>query len=340
MDDHTTLRGINLGGWLVLEKWMTPSVFADTIAVDEYTYCYGAPAKQLQRLKQHRDTFITEADFAWIAQRGLQAVRLPVGYWSFGGIKPYQPCAEYIEQAFAWAAKHSLKVLLSVHGAPGSQNGQDHSGRSGPIEWHVTETHLEQTLAFVHELSDHYGDHPSLWGIELLNEPMPVIPKRYLKGYYQLAYDIVRTAAATGCRVVISDGFKPRRFKRVLKPALYPNSYIDTHQYQVFTDKHRDMDIAGHLSFTAGRVRKDLAKMARYHPVLVGEWSAALDERSLAGLSPVQRDIAYRAYASAQLSVYEQTAGWFYWSYKTEDEGPWSYRAAVAKGWLPASFGG
>ena len=33
------IRGVNLGGWLVLEKWMTPSVFEGLAAVDETTYC-------------------------------------------------------------------------------------------------------------------------------------------------------------------------------------------------------------------------------------------------------------------------------------------------------------
>ena len=75
--------------------------------------------------------------------------------------------------------------------------------------------------------------------------------------------------------------------------------------------------------------------MARHHPVLVGEWSAALDEKSLAGLDGPGREVALRAYATGQLAVYEQMAGWFYWSYKTEQGGPWSFRDCVAKGWLP-----
>ncbi len=33
------LRGVNLGGWLVLEKWMTPSLFAGLKAEDETSYC-------------------------------------------------------------------------------------------------------------------------------------------------------------------------------------------------------------------------------------------------------------------------------------------------------------
>ena len=35
------LRGVNLGGWLVLEKWMTPSLFDGTAAADETYFCHG-----------------------------------------------------------------------------------------------------------------------------------------------------------------------------------------------------------------------------------------------------------------------------------------------------------
>ena len=38
MTQNTCLRGVNLGGWLVLEKWMTPAFFADSDAVDEHTF--------------------------------------------------------------------------------------------------------------------------------------------------------------------------------------------------------------------------------------------------------------------------------------------------------------
>jgi len=33
------LRGVNLDGWLVLEKWMTPSMFDGLQATDETSYC-------------------------------------------------------------------------------------------------------------------------------------------------------------------------------------------------------------------------------------------------------------------------------------------------------------
>jgi glucan 1,3-beta-glucosidase len=33
------LKGVNLGNWLVLEKWMSPQLFAGTSAEDELHLC-------------------------------------------------------------------------------------------------------------------------------------------------------------------------------------------------------------------------------------------------------------------------------------------------------------
>ncbi|KAI0309518.1 glycoside hydrolase superfamily, partial [Amylostereum chailletii] len=65
------VRGVNLGGWLVLEPWLTPSLFdnaGNAAIVDEYTFGqYQDPAIARAALKAHWDTWITEADFAQIA---------------------------------------------------------------------------------------------------------------------------------------------------------------------------------------------------------------------------------------------------------------------------------
>ena len=60
------LRGVNLGGWLVLEKWMTPDTYDGTDAEDEYNLCLALGDKAKSRLDGHRETFITASDFQWI----------------------------------------------------------------------------------------------------------------------------------------------------------------------------------------------------------------------------------------------------------------------------------
>ena len=71
------IYGVNLGGWLVLERWITPSLFAGMKAEDEWSYMQETTDAKT-RIERHRQDFITEADFKWIARSGLNAVRLPL----------------------------------------------------------------------------------------------------------------------------------------------------------------------------------------------------------------------------------------------------------------------
>ena len=118
------LRGVNLGGWLVAERWMTPELFADIegdgeiALVNELGY-----EKARARLKKHRDTFIREEDFVTIKDQGFDFVRLPVGYWLFEETDDFIDGEDYIRRAFTWASQNHLGVVLDFHGLQGSQNG-------------------------------------------------------------------------------------------------------------------------------------------------------------------------------------------------------------------------
>lgn len=48
------------------------------------------------------------------------------GYWAFevGPGEPYvQGQLPYLQKAVTWAKNHNLKLIVDLHGAPGSQNG-------------------------------------------------------------------------------------------------------------------------------------------------------------------------------------------------------------------------
>ena len=79
------VKGVNLGNWLVLEKWMSPALFAGTTAEDEY-YLPRQLSKEVYeaRIKIHRSEYITERDFVTIKSMGMEAVRIPVPYFIFG----------------------------------------------------------------------------------------------------------------------------------------------------------------------------------------------------------------------------------------------------------------
>lgn len=172
--------------------------------MDEYTYGakYGAE-EAAKRLKSHWDTWITEDDFSTIASYGLNHVRIPIGYWALDTSKgePYpQGQYPYLFKAVEWSAKYGLKVIIDIHGAPGSQNGFDNSGRRGSIHWHDDGTgeNVNRTRAVLQTIINDFGDvkySDTVTAIELLNEPAGFIGQRMVdtvKQYYYDGYGQVR----------------------------------------------------------------------------------------------------------------------------------------------------
>lgn len=119
-----TVRGVALGGWLVLENFITPSVFTATgndAVVDEWTFGSLISKTKGQRILQsHLDSFVSEDDFRQIAAAGLNHVRVPIGFWAFDvqGQEPYLKLNQWdlMKQAALWCAKYDLKMWVDLHG--------------------------------------------------------------------------------------------------------------------------------------------------------------------------------------------------------------------------------
>ena len=66
-------------------------------------------------------------------------IRLPVPYWAIETWpgEPYlaNTAWTYALKALKWARKYGLRVYIELHTAPGSQNGLNHSGHLGPINF-------------------------------------------------------------------------------------------------------------------------------------------------------------------------------------------------------------
>jgi glucan 1,3-beta-glucosidase len=332
------LRGVNLGAWLVLEKWMTPDTYRGTDSTDEYTLCLTLGDKAKGRLDQHRETFITARDFHWIKSCGLNAVRLPVGYWALEAPTPYVECSRFIDFALDQCQKNNLKLLLDLHGAPGSQNGWDHSGRSGPINWPKDPQNIQETLRVLESFAQKYGNHPALCGIELLNEPKVTVPLDILQQFYQDGYTRVRKYLKPDAAVVIHDSFRPLAWKKFMQQPAFSNVILDTHLYQCFDAQARSRSALEQLVYSLDRITSLDEMQTEELPAVVGEWSLSLPGHTMSGLTSLQKESTNRGYASTQLLNYEETRGWFFWSYKLEQPSEWDFRHCVERGWLPANF--
>jgi glucan 1,3-beta-glucosidase len=360
------LRGVNLGGWLVLEKWMTPSVFEGLNATDETTYCVELGGAAETRLKHHWETFITRDDFAWLASIGINAVRIPIGHWIFGANYPYHrtygeyqhPFAEggidILDQAFVWAEELGLAIILDLHAAPGCQNGFDNGGIKDVCEWHTDESYIDHSLWVLEQLAERYHGRPALHGIEVLNEPRWDVDTDLLKKYNIDGYHRIRKyCQPEEVAVVFHDGFRSyREYLGFMKAPEFDNVVFDIHRYQCFAREDIDADIYQHVTKTVVELKQEADEIIQDMEqwTYVGEWSLGLDLRvvslwaegpynhALENMDKFQMDVAYRAYASAQLATYEKYLGWFFWSYKTETTQAWCFRDCVNNGWLPDRF--
>lgn len=308
---------------------MTPSLFAGTDAIDEHTFMQtpGAAAK----LTQHHQEFITEADFAWIAAHGLNAVRIPVGYWIIDGDAPFAPAAERLEWALSMAQKYGLKVLVDVHGLPGSQNGNDHSGTVGEARWLHDRTLQERSVKYVVGIAERFGSHPSVWGIQVINEPNPAAFQLSLRRYYRRVYSALDRVLSANVRIVYSDAWSPRLLSFALP--FKRRAVMDVHLYHMATlgAKRRSLDwFYTHLR----RRAKLLKRLSRFHPIIIGEWSGVISHETIGALPAEKQDALFTEYVRMQQTLYGAYAGWFYWSYKTEDPGHWSYRTMVERGMI------
>lgn len=360
------LRGVNLGGWLVLEKWMTPSLFEGLQAEDETGWCVELGCDAETRLKQHWNSFITKDDFNWLAARGINAVRIPVGHWLFGPDYPYHRSygenaypyvnggVEVLDQAFDWAERYGLHVVVDLHAAPGCQNGFDNGGIKDIFEWHTREEYIDYSLTVLERLAERYGQRPALHGIEVLNEPRWDLDTLVLKRYTAAAYRRIRQyCPADQVAVVFHDGFRSfREYAGFLQRPEHSNVIFDIHRYQCFVAEDVNMDIYRHMQKAAIDWKAEADDIISESGLwsYVGEWSLGLDlkmaelwaegpfDHNQPAMDNFQFDIAYRGYAAAQLAVFEKYLGWFFWSYKTETMPQWSFRDCVERGWLPNQF--
>lgn len=358
------LRGVNLGGWLVLEKWITPSLFAGLKATDETSYCVELGEEEAtQRLHHHWNTFISRDDFAWLARAGINAVRLPVGHWLFGKDYPYHRSygevrypyvvggVEIVDNVFRWAEEFGLRVVLDLHAAPGCQNGFDNGGILGVCEWHTREEYIDHSLKVLERLAERYAQSPALYGIQVLNEPHWDTDTGLLKRYTLGAYHRIRRhCPPERVTVVFHDGFRSHReYAGFLQAPEFCNVAIDIHRYQCFARGDIDMDIFGHIHKSAVEWRNEADEIIREsgYRVYCGEWSLGLNlkvvslwaegpfNHALENMDEFQMATAYRGYAAAQLLTFEKYAGWFFWTYRTETSPDWCYRDCVDQGFIP-----
>ncbi len=334
------LRGVNLGNWLLLEKWMAPRLFDGTAAGDEYSLSAALGPGAEHHILHHRDTYITQADFAWLKRCGLNAVRIPFGYWLFDPDPPYVASPRHLDMALAWAQKYHLQVLLDLHGLPGAQGPEHHTGRAGHFQWHRDPRHLNRSLDLIEHLAQRYAGCPALRAFSVVNEPEPTVGRDFLVRFYEQAYDRVRQHLPAD-RVAFVLAAYPEGEMPKYHGCLPGRQQVwtDVHLYQSFGDWSR-WTLLDYLAYPLGRQSR-LRVFLDQGPAIVGEWSLALAaplEQQIQALPALRQELLRVMHGRMLLALFEEFQGWFFWSYRVEGRPQWSFRDAVARGWLPQHY--
>ena len=293
------IKGVNLGNWLVLEKWMNPALFEETDAEDEYYLPRRLPKEVYEaRIKVHRSEYITERDFVTIQSWGLNTVRIPVPYFIFGDREPFIGCVAELDKAFNWAEKYGLQILIDLHTVPYGQNGFDNGGISGVCKWCQMPEEVAFVLSVLKRLAERYGQRKGLWGIEILNEPVLEqmwekmgIEKRYppvdkemaegsrgnsesfLRQFYLDAYDVLREHLPEEKYVVFHDGFELTIWKDFMREEKYKNVVLDTHMYLMNAEAMGyEQNLESYLHIIEEYFAGGVEEMQQYFPVICGEW--------------------------------------------------------------------
>ncbi|XP_009373176.2 probable glucan 1,3-beta-glucosidase A [Pyrus x bretschneideri] len=316
-----------------------PSVFVITFSGKlegefQVTNGYG-PKMAPQVMWEHWNTFIVEDDFHFISTNGLNAVRIPVGWWIASDPTPPHPYVGgslyALDKAFLWAQKYGLKVIIDLHAAPGSQNGFEHSAsRDGSQEWGQTDENIQQTVHVIDFLTSRYAKRPNLYAVELINEPLsPGASLQNVTKFYKAGYAAVRKHSSTAY-VVLSNRLGPMETRELFPLAKdFKRSVIDVHYYNLFVSTFDNMTVQQNIDFIYTNRSQQLNYVTTSNGPLtfVGEWVAEWNVKDATKAD-------YQRFANAQLEVWGRaTFGWAYWTLKNVNK-HWSLEWMIKNGYI------
>ena len=332
------IKGVNLGGWFVLESWMKPSLFEGIDSKDETGFSlYQKQAEE--KLKKHWETFITRHDFEYLRSIGVTSVRLPIPWW-LEGEKPYMSALPYIHQAMQWASELNIDVLLDLHTAPGCQNGFDNGGIQGVMEWHKDPKHIDLTIEKLGFIANTFKHYPSFFGIEVLNEPFVTIDLDIIQDFYRRAYERIRQE--TDQLIVFHDAFRPEdtSWQPFFEKHKMTHIAFDLHLYHCFSPELINGHFDLHIKEIVEKRIPMIRKIHTFIPVIIGEWSLGINYEKLKKDASFDENLYDQLLASLQLYAYTQGQGYYFWSYKIDRDSHrnWDFRRLIKDGILPKSF--
>lgn len=171
------LRGFGLGGWLVQEgyMWNIYGFFGSPSNIESKIIDLVGTENTAAFYQAYYENYITEADVAFIAANGFNAIRVPFHYKFFSPApgEYVQDGFNLIDQLLEWCSAYGVYLILDMHCAPGAQNTNDFSDSDGNVAglW-IQQSYRNWASAVWRYIADYYADEEWIAGYDLLNEPV------------------------------------------------------------------------------------------------------------------------------------------------------------------------
>jgi len=302
-----TLRGVDLGGWLLWEGWIwggSLSLFhfgGQSQSAIEERLAQAAGTEALCRFRAGvRDRFVTEADVAAIAAAGFDVVRVPLNHRDFACAG--SPGWAVLDRLLGWCDAHHVYAVLELHSAPGGQTKFFISDPEAVRLWDSAEAQ-DRTVALWGALAKRYAGRAIVAGYDLLGEPMPPRGRDLVDLDRRIAAAI---RAVDPDHLLIVEGTDYARDFSMFQAPLDPNMVYSFHLYTWFGDD-RARRLAGYAKVAAAQG--------------VPMWCGEFGENTLPMLA-------------STLDLFDaQTpplAGWAFWTWKRTAASGWATLHGIA----------
>ncbi len=300
------LRGLNLGGWFIMEKWMCPldsGSLPDTYsAITNLDSRFGVATEQAL-IHAYQTNWITTDDLNTIANAGYNCVRVPVWWGNFYSITNTSSSG-WRTDAFTvldWlvtnCAVRGIYVVIDMHGVVGGQSTSGDTGRENQNQYWISSMDQLQTAYMWSQIAMHYNGSPAVAGYDLINEPDGTSSVGDVWPAYTNLYTTIR-AVDPGHMIFVEGTFGNWNWSMLPNPAVYgwTNIVYSMHEYQF------NGSVAQIEAGADNQVTDFHNHLAWNVPVYVGEWNNM-------GMGAACYDYSINAYDQAGMS-------WSMWAYK------------------------
>ena len=215
------LQGFNLGGAFTVEIWQSafnndrsgtefPNIRDEKTLWDVLTRRFGA--KKTEQLRHTwRIAWANGKDVERLAALGCNVVRIP--FWhrlledDADSVRFLPEGVKLLDNLVDACAANHVYAILDLHGAPGCQSKDHHSGEVDRNELWNSEKNRQRTAALWAAIARHYRDRPEVAGYDLLNEPMGAPDSKALIAVHDQILQAIRRVDRRHV-IFVEDGYK------------------------------------------------------------------------------------------------------------------------------------